>query len=124
GGGAGDRGFRWLSGEHRDEPSNGANEAGGVEASPRRGAWPGDVVDGAGEDGREDLFRGPAELGLSGGEVLALRGLDQKEFVDVDTLLLGETQRGACRRADGIVGHGLRGTGDCRLDVRLFHGKS
>ena len=124
GGDAGDREFQGLAVEHRDDPSNGANEAGGVEASPRHRAWPGDVVDGAGEDGREDLFRGPAELGLLGGEVLALRGLDQKELVDVDTLLLGETQCGACRRADGIVGHGLRGAGDFRLDVRLFHGES
>src|SRR5713101_1395398 len=124
GGDAGDREFQGLAVEHRDDPSNGANEAGGVEVSPSHGAWPSDVVDGAGEDGREDLLRGPAELGLLGGEVLALRSLDQKELVDVDTLLLGETQRGACRRADGIVGHGLGGTGDLRLNVRLFHGKS
>src|SRR6266571_845915 len=119
---AGDREFQGLAVEHRDDPSNGANEAGGVEASPSHRAWPGDVVDGAGEDGREDLFRGPAELGLLGGEVLALRGLDQKELVDVDTLLLGETQCGACRRADGIIGHGLRGAGDFRLTSGCFTG--
>jgi len=38
----------------------------------------------------------------------------------VDVLLLGEALCRACRRADGIVGHGLGRTGHFDLHVRLL----
>ena len=75
---------------------------------------------GAWKDGDQDLLRGPAELDLLASEVLALGSLNQVESVDVDTLLLSEALRGACRRADGIVGHRFGRTGYFDLDVSLF----
>src|SRR5260370_7172381 len=50
--------------------------------------------------------------------------MHQIKIADVDALLLGEALGGACRRADGIVGHGLRWTGYFGLDVRLLGAKS
>jgi len=44
-------------------------------------------VHGAGEDRDQYLFSSPAELGLFGGKVLALRGLNQVEVVEVESLL-------------------------------------
>src|SRR5882762_2734895 len=41
----------------------------------------------------------------------------------MDALLLGEALRRACRRADGIVGHGLRRAGYFGLDVSLLRKK-
>jgi len=76
------------------------------------GTRPGEIVDGAREDGGEDLRGGAAELDLLGGEVLALGSLDQVEVADVDTLLFREAQRGTRRRADGVVGNGLGWAGD------------
>ncbi len=81
-------------------------------------------MNGAGEDRGQDLFRSPAELHLFGGNVLAFGSRDQIEIVDVNTLLLGEAQRRACRRADGIIRHGFGWAGYFDLDVGLFGAKS
>lgn len=81
-------------------------------------------MNGAGQDGGENLLGGFAELDLFCGEVFTLGSLDQVESVDVNVLLLGETLGGARRRADGIVRHRFRRTGDFGLDVRLFCGQA
>ena len=71
--------------------------------------------------GGENLLGGAADLDLLGSEVLALRGLDQVERVDVDVLLFGEAQCRPCRRADRIVGHRFGRAGDFEFDVGLLH---
>ncbi len=124
GGDAGDRQFQRFAVEHGDDPADGANEAGAFEAGPSHGARPSQIVNGAGEDRGQDLFRSPAELHLFGGNVLAFGSRDQIEIVDVNALLLGEAQRRACRRADGIIRHGFGWAGYFHLDVGLFGAKS
>ena len=42
----------------------------------------------------------------------------------MDALFLGKAQSCACRRADGIIRHGLRWAGDFELDVCLLCHKS
>src|SRR5713226_3539841 len=74
-----DRKFQRLAFEHGHHPSNGADEARALEAGPGHGARPGEIVDGARENGGEDLRGGAAEVDLPGGEVLALGSLDQVE---------------------------------------------
>src|SRR6266436_3098353 len=109
-----------LAFEHGDDPSNGPDEARALEAGPGHGAGPGESVDGAREDGGEDLRGGVAEFNLLGGDVFALGSLDQVEVADVDTLLVGEAQRGTRRRADRLIGDGLGWAGDFGLDVGLL----
>src|SRR5260370_1857870 len=123
GGNAGDGEFQRLAIEYGDDPADGTNEPSPIEAGPGHGAWPSEIVHCAGEDTNENLFRSSAESDLFGREVLALGGLDQIEITDVDALLLGEALGGACRRADGIIGHGLGRTGYFGLDVRLLGAK-
>ena len=77
-------------------------------------------MDGARENGGEDLRGGAAEFDLLGGDVFALGSLDQVEVADVDTLLFGEAQRSTRRRADGVVGDGLGWAGDFSLNVGLL----
>src|SRR6266700_1492857 len=120
---AGDGNFQRLAVKQRDDPADGANEARAVEARPGHGAWPGEIVYCSGQHGGENLLRCSPQFDLLGGEVLALGRLNQEETADVHLLLLREALRRACRRADGIVGHGLRRTGDLRLDVSLFSEK-
>src|SRR6266513_1931225 len=127
GGASGDTGdgeFQRFAVEHGNDPADGANEARTIEAGPSHRAGPGEIVNGAGENTYENLFRGPPELDLFGGKVFALGGLNQIEIVDVDVLLLGEALCRACRRADGIVGHRLGRTGDFDFDVRLLREQS
>ncbi len=123
GGDAGDGEFQRLAIEYGDDPADGTNEPSTIEAGPGHGARPREIVDGTGEDAVQDLLRGSAEPDLFGRDVLALGRLNQIKITDVDALLLGEALGGACRRADGIVGHGLRRTGYFGLDVRLLGAK-
>src|ERR1700736_5381317 len=119
GGDTGDGEFQRFAAEHGDDPANGPNEARTIKAGPSHRAWPGEIVNGAGEHTDENLFRSPPELDLFGGKVFALGSLNQIEIADVDVLLLGEALCRACRRADGIVGHRLGRPGHFDLDVRL-----
>src|SRR6266849_1071816 len=112
--------FQRLAFEHGDDPPNGTDEARAVEVGPGHGARPGEIVDGARENGGEDLRGVAAEFDLLGGEVLSLGSLDQVEVADVDTLLFGEAQRGTRRRADRVIGDGLGWAGDFGLDVGLL----
>ncbi len=61
-----------------------------------------------------------AQPDLFGSKVLALGGLHQIKIADVNVLLLREALGGACRRADGIVRHGLGRAGNFGFDVRLL----
>ena len=74
--------------------------------------------------GGEHLLGGTANLDLLGGQVFALRRLHQIEGAHLDPLLVRKAQRCPCRRADRIVGHGLRRAGHFELDVGLLHRKS
>src|SRR5467141_2744389 len=115
-----DGNFRRLAVEHGDDPSNGTDEARALAAGPRHGTRTGEIVDGARKNGGENLRGRAAEFYLLGGEVLALGSLDQVEAADVDTLFFGKAQRGTRRRADGIVGDGLRRAGDFGFHVGLL----
>src|SRR6267143_179717 len=109
-----------LAVENDDDPADRANETSAIKTGPSHGAGPGEVVHCARENGCEDLRGGAAEFDLLGGEVLALGSLDEVEIADVNTLLFGEAQRGARRRADGVIGDGLGRARDFGFDVGLF----
>src|SRR2546430_5171124 len=113
-----------LAVEHRDDPADRSNETRAIEAGPGHGARPGKIVHRARKDATEDLLGSSAQLDLFGRQVLALGCLDQIQIADVNALLLGEALRGPCRRADGIVRHGLGRAGHFRLDVRLLGAES
>jgi len=53
GGSSGDTGYREFQKsavEHGDDPADGTNEARAIEAGPSHRAWPGEIVNGAGEN--------------------------------------------------------------------------
>src|SRR5712664_4804743 len=104
---SGHRNLQGLAIEHCDDPPDRTNEARAIETRPGHRAWPGQIVHCARKDGDQDLLCSPSELGLLAGEVLTLGSLNQVESIDMDALLLGKAQGRACRRADGIVGHGF-----------------
>ena len=76
-------------------------------------------MDGPGQNFVQDLFGGAPELDVPGGQVFALGRLDEVDFLERQSLLLGKTERRAGRRADGVVGHGFWRSGDFAGDVRL-----
>jgi len=116
--------FQRLAVEYRDDPADRSNETRAIEAGPSHGARPGKIVHRARKDATEDLLGSSSQLDLFGRQVLALGCLDQIQIADVNALLLSEALRGPCRRADGIVRHGLGRAGHFRLDVRLLNRQS
>ena len=73
-----------------------------------------------GRTSAEDLLGGAAAFSVLGGEIFALRGLDEIDVDEADALLFGEADGGACRLADWVVGDGLWRAGDFADDVGLF----
>jgi len=62
------------------------------------------------------ICRGSTQLDLLGGKVLA-RGLHQIKIAHVGHAASREALSGACRRADGIIGHRLGRAGNLGFDV-------
>ena len=103
-----------------DDPTDGPDEAGAVESRPGHGAGPSQVVDSAGEDFVQYLFRGSPQLDVLGGQVFAPGRLDGVKFLERQSLPFGKTERSPGRRADGVVSHGFRRPSYFAGDVRLL----
>ncbi len=121
---AGDGEFQRFAVEYGDDPADRANEACAVETGPGHRARPGQVMHGAWQDLDQHLLRSSAQLDLFCGQVFALGGLDQIKVVDVDALLFSEALCRACRRADGVVSHGLGRTAYFDFNVSLLGAQS
>ena len=61
---SGKRKFQRLAAHDGNNPADGANESGAIEAGPGHGPRPGQVMDRARKDFIQNLFRGPAALRL------------------------------------------------------------
>src|SRR5205823_462919 len=101
-----------LATEHSNHPTNGPDEPRPAEPRPRHGARPRQVVHRARQDGSQYLLRRAARLDLLRCEVLPFRRLHEIEGADMNALLLREAQGRSRRRADSIIGHGLRWSGN------------
>ena len=109
-----------LAVENRYHPPNRTNEAGAGKAGPRHGSRPAQIVNRPRKNRRQNLFGSAADLDLFDGQMLALGSFDQVDGAHRHALLFGEAERGACRRADRIIGHRFGRAGDFQLDIRLL----
>ena len=65
------------------------------------------------------MLCGAATFNIFRREVFAFGSLDEINFVQSDALLFREADRRPCRRADCVIGHGLRRTRDLADDIGL-----
>ena len=107
--------------EDGNNPSNRADEPRAIKPGPCHGFPPDQIVDRTRQCAGQDLLCRAASLDLFGRKVLAFGRLHEIHGVDVNTLLLGEAQRRACRRADGIISHRLWRAGNLKLYIRLLN---
>src|SRR5260370_10069790 len=115
------REFPGLAVQKADYPADRPDEPCPGETGPGHGLRPVKVVEDAREHVGEDVFGGTASLDVLGGQILALGSLHEVDFVQSDALLLGEANRGACRRADHVVGYRLWRTGYFLDDISLAY---
>src|SRR5437660_3259211 len=92
--------FERLTIEKAHDPPDRSDEACAGKAGPGHGLGPVEVVKYARQNVCKNVFGGAAALHLFGGEVFALRCLQEIDFVEGDALLLGKAHVRTRRRAD------------------------
>src|SRR5258708_32525631 len=112
---------QWLAVEQPNDPTDGPDEARAGEAGPSHSFGPVEVVQHTRENVSEKVLGGAAALCIFGREIFALGSLQEIDFVERHTLLLGEADSGTCRRADGVITNRLRRPGHLTDYVCLPH---